>query len=184
MDSRVITFSASVENAFVEKVEHHNSTTPVEFNTTVDIVKKVYRRGAHSYSSTRHFGLTRSELAMERVDAFLSLLKIGYSKNPMYTYDNDLLPQEHKRALTASAKPEDTLTVVLKESYSNPEEAILVVTEYMGFGYEAEPAVRAAWIRAVNNDESPYQRVLDMAQYTFESKDADLLPRPEKGVSP
>lgn len=79
---------------------------------------------------------------------------------------------------------EQELSVSLKDEdeYSSPEEAILVLTEYLGLGYEAETAVRAAWIRGVNAGESPYQRAKDMAEYAYDSKDFDLLPLPEKGV--
>jgi hypothetical protein len=78
----------------------------------------------------------------------------------------------------------EELTVYLKEEheYSSPEEAIFALTEYLGFGYEAEPAIRAAWIRGVNAGESPYQRALNVAEYAFNSNDADLLPKIEKDV--
>lgn len=81
---------------------------------------------------------------------------------------------EHIQDLTVTLKGED--------EYSSPEEAILALTEYLGLGYEAEPAIRASWIRGVNLGESPYQRALNMAEYSFSSNDADLLPKPEKGV--
>lgn len=79
---------------------------------------------------------------------------------------------------------EQELSISLKDEdeYSSPEEAILALTEYLGLGYEAEPAVRAAWIRGVYAGESPYQRAKDMAEYGYDSKDFDLLPLPQKGV--
>jgi hypothetical protein len=79
---------------------------------------------------------------------------------------------------------EQELTVFLGEEddYSSPEEAILALTEYLGLGYESEPAIRAAWIRGVNSGESPYHRARSMAEYAYESSDSDLLPNPEKGV--
>jgi hypothetical protein len=80
---------------------------------------------------------------------------------------------------------EQELSVSLKDEdeYSSPEEAILALTEYLGFGYEAEPAVRAAWLRGVNAGESPYSRARNMAEYAHDSIDADLLPKFQKGVS-
>jgi hypothetical protein len=79
----------------------------------------------------------------------------------------------------------DELSVVLldESEYSSLEDIVLACTEFMGLGYEAEPAVRAAWIRGVNDGESAYHRVRNMAEYAYNSKDADLLPKPEKGVS-
>lgn len=69
-----------------------------------------------------------------------------------------------------------------EDDYDSPEQAILALTEYLGLGYEAEPAIRAAWIRGVNASESPYHRAKNMAEYAFDSNDSDLLPIPEKGV--
>ena len=94
-------------------------------------------------------------------------------------YDRDNVKNDVEDLYYASE-----LTVVLKDEdeYTSPENAILTLTEFSGLGYEAEPAFRAAWIRGINNDESPYQRALSMAEYAYESKDADLLPKPQKGA--
>lgn len=183
--SKIVTFSQRVENLLREKAEQHNTKVAKPFATTPEVLKVVYRRGATSFSLSQGQDMSRDAWALGRVDAFLTLLRTGNPENPKYTADNDLLPSAHVKSsgsLTASGDLSEHLVVELKDSYDSPEEAIFALTEYMGLGYEAEPAVRAAWIRAVKNEESPYQRALHMAQYTFDSKDADLLPKP-KGVS-
>ena len=63
-----------------------------------------------------------------------------------------------------------------EEDYSSPEEAILAMAEYSGFGYEAEHAVRASWLRAVRNGENPFKRASLLASLGYDSLDADLLP--------
>jgi len=47
----------------------------------------------------------------------------------------------------------------------------------LGFGYEAEHAVRAAWLRGVRNGDSPFKRASLLASLGYESLDADLLPK-------
>ncbi len=63
-----------------------------------------------------------------------------------------------------------------EEDYSSPEEAILAMAEYSGFGYEAEHAVRASWLRAVRNGEDPFKRASLLASLGYDSLDSDLLP--------
>ena len=63
-----------------------------------------------------------------------------------------------------------------EEDYSSPEEAILAMAEYSGFGYEAEHAIRASWLRAVRNGENPFKRASLLASLGYDSLDADLLP--------
>ncbi len=94
-------------------------------------------------------------------------------------YDRDNIKQDIDDIYYASE-----LTVSLKheDEYSSPEEAILTLTEFMGLGYEGESAIRAAWLRGVRSGFSPYKRALNVAQYTYKSKDADLLPAVEKDV--
>jgi len=50
------------------------------------------------------------------------------------------------------------------------------MTEYLGYGYEAEPAIRASWLRAVKNGEDPFLRASLLASLGAGSLDADLLP--------
>ena len=63
-----------------------------------------------------------------------------------------------------------------EEDYESPEEAILAMAEYSGYGYEAEHAIRASWLRAVRNGENPFKRASLLASLGTESLDADLLP--------
>jgi len=74
---------------------------------------------------------------------------------------------------------EQELTVELQdeEEYDSPEHAILSLAEFSGFGYEAEHAVRAAWLRGVRNNEDPFKRASNFAILGYESMDSDLLPR-------
>lgn len=75
------------------------------------------------------------------------------------------------------------LTVELgsKEDYFYPEDAILAMAEYSGFGYEVEPAIRASWLRGVRNGDDPFVRASLLASLGHESLDADLLPKIEEG---
>ena len=68
------------------------------------------------------------------------------------------------------------IDLLSEEDYSSPEEAILAMAEYSGFGYEAEHAVRASWLRAVRNGENPFKRASLLASLGYDSLDADLLP--------
>jgi hypothetical protein len=63
--------------------------------------------------------------------------------------------------------------------YDSPEQAILALTEFSGFGYEAEHSIRASWLRAVRNGENPFVRASLLASFGRKSVDADLLPRDE-----
>ncbi len=87
--------------------------------------------------------------------------------------------EEDLELLLASAEAEADLTVELKseEEYETPEYAIFAMTEYSGLGYEAEPAFRAAWLRAVRNNENPFKRAAVLAVMTYDSMDSDLLPK-------
>ena len=63
-----------------------------------------------------------------------------------------------------------------KEDYETVEDAIFAMTEYLGYGYEAEPAIRASWLRAVKNGEDPFLRASLLASLGKGSLDGDLLP--------
>jgi hypothetical protein len=67
-----------------------------------------------------------------------------------------------------------------EEDYESSEQAILAMAEYSGYGYEAEHAIRASWLRAVRNGEDPFKRASLLASLGKESLDADLLPDVEK----
>jgi hypothetical protein len=70
------------------------------------------------------------------------------------------------------------LNVELKnrEDYEYAEDAILAMTEYSGYGYEAEPAIRASWLRAVRNGDDPFLRAGMLAVMGQDSLDGNLLP--------
>lgn len=71
--------------------------------------------------------------------------------------------------------PEEVRLLSIDECVS-PEHAVTMLAEYSGMGYEAIPAFRATWIRAVQQGQDPYQRTLELASRTYDSPDADLLP--------
>lgn len=187
--SKAITFSDKIETSLKNKVAEHNEKADKSRRATLGMLKAVYRRGAGAFSTSHRPGMTRDQWAMGRVNAFLKLLRSGKPANPAYTTDNDLLPSGHpksSRGVKASAvddyAEELVVTLLDEDEYSSIEDAILILTEFSGLGYEAEPAIRAAWIRGVNAGESPYQRALNVAEYAHDSKDADLLPKSEKDV--
>lgn len=69
------------------------------------------------------------------------------------------------------------------EEYESPERAITALAESSEFSYDADVALRAAWLRGVKNDEDPYKRARNLAELGYESIDADLLPIIEKDLS-
>lgn len=84
--------------------------------------------------------------------------------------------------LLADAYAMSQLDIELKSSfddYESPEDVILDMCEFAGLGYEAEPAFRASWLRAVRNNEDPFTRIRHLATMTYDSLDADLLPKRE-----
>lgn len=187
--SKAVKFSDKTEASLKKKVEEHNEKAPKGRKATLGMLKAVYRRGAGAFSTSHRPSKSRDQWAMARVNAFLKLLKSGRPENPKYVSDNDLLPASHpksSRGLKADASDDysEELFVVLLDDPSvlSPEEFVLSVTEYLGLGYEAESAVRAVWMRAVNAGESPYSRLKSVAEYAFESNDADLLPKIMKEV--
>lgn len=64
-----------------------------------------------------------------------------------------------------------------EDAYDTPEHAIVALAEFSGLGYEAIPALRAAWLRAVNEDESGFDRARELAVSLYDGRDSDLLPR-------
>lgn len=185
-----ITFSKKTEDALRNKVTEHNQKAPEGRKATLGMLKAVYRRGSGAYSSSHRPGKTRDQWAMARVNAFLKLLRSGRPANPNYKQDNDLLPAKHPRSskgdnsIIASADEFDDsygLEVELldEHDYESPEHAIFALAELSGEGYEIIPALRAAWLRGVRDNESPFNRTAVLASALYESKDADLLPKLE-----
>lgn len=177
-----ITFSQKTESTLRSKVEEHNKKAPPGRKATLPMLKAVYRRGAGAYSSSHRPGKTRDQWALARVNAFLRLLRSGRPANPNYKQDNDLLPKAHPR----SSKGEASLAEVIEMAtstdlkneldYESPEHALIAFAELSGEGYEIIPALRAAWLRGVRDNESPFERAMVLASALYNSKDADLLP--------
>lgn len=91
--------------------------------------------------------------------------------------------KEELEVVMASVEANRELLVEVPEinNFDRPEDAILALTEFSGLGYEVEPAIRASWIRAVNRGDNPYVRAKHLAESTYKSLDADLLPVQEEG---
>lgn len=186
--SRKVVFSKATEATLSEKVKKHNEKAPAGRKASLGMLKAVYRRGAGAFSTSHRPGMNRNQWAMGRVNAFLKLLKSGKPTNSAYTSDNDLLPSGHpksSRGVKASGADfdyEEELSISIgdKEDYQYPEDAILAMTEFSGFGYEAEGAIRASWLRAVNAGGDPFRRASLLALHGELSLDADLLPSSEE----
>jgi starvation-inducible DNA-binding protein len=181
---RSITFSAKTEKALMNKVKEHNEGAKPGRKATMAQLKAVYRRGAGAFSSSHRPGKTRDQWAMARVNAYLKLLRSGSPSNPNYKQDNDLLPQAHPKStasIVATALAADELYIELRaqNEYETTEHAITEFAEYSGLGYEVIPALRAAWKRGVDNNESGFDRARELAVMTYDSEDADLLPQVE-----
>lgn len=189
---KTIVFSDKVETALRNKVKEHNEKATAGRKVSLGMLKAVYRRGAGAFSSSHRPGKTRDQWAMARVNAFLRLVSSGKPANANYKQDNDLLPKEHPRStkeasITAGAIARSELTIELRneEDYVTPEHALVAFAEFSGLGYEVIPAFRAAWIRAVENEEEPFNRAKELAINLYSSRDADLLPkqqRPQRAV--
>jgi hypothetical protein len=86
------------------------------------------------------------------------------------------IQSEQELAAQWSYQQELEASLGSEEDYDSPEQAILAMAEYSGYGYEAEHAIRASWLRAVRNGENPFKRASLLASLGTESLDADLLP--------
>jgi hypothetical protein len=185
--SKKIVFSDKVETALKNKVKEHNEKASDGRKATLPMLKAVYRRGAGAFSSSHRPGKTRDQWAMARVNAYLKLLRTGRPSNPNYKQDNDLRPAKHPKSsrgeastITASAAAIEELTVTLLEEheYYSPEHAIVAMAEYSGLGYDVIPALRAAWLRGVDEREDPFERAKALAVDCYDNdRDSDLLPR-------
>ena len=91
---------------------------------------------------------------------------------------NEIQSEQELAELAAQWSYQQELETYLgsEEDYESPEQAILAMAEYSGYGYEAEHAIRASWLRAVRNGENPFKRASLLASLGKESLDADLLP--------
>ena len=95
---------------------------------------------------------------------------------------NEIQSEQELAELAAQWSYQQELETYLgsEEDYESPEQAILAMAEYSGYGYEAEHAIRASWLRAVRNGENPFKRASLLASLGKESLDADLLPIAEE----
>ena len=91
---------------------------------------------------------------------------------------NEIQSEQELAELAAQWSYQQELETYLgsEEDYESPEQAILAMAEYSGYGYEAEHAIRASWLRGVRNGENPFKRASLLASLGYESLDADLLP--------
>jgi hypothetical protein len=182
--TKKIKFSSRTETALMNKVKEHNKNVKSGRTATLRMLKAVYRRGAGAFSSSHRPGKTRDQWAMARVNAYLRLLRTGRPANPNYKQDNDLLPKSHPKssnaatAITASAVAEDELLISLRDEtdYASSEDAIVAFAEFSGLGYEVIPAIKAAWLRGVRDDENPFNRAKELSIMLYDSRDSDLLP--------
>ncbi len=86
--------------ALTSKIREHNRAMsdlnkPEWTKASLGQLKNVYRRGAAAYSQSNNRSATRSQWAMGRVNAFLTLLEKGKPTNLRYLQDTDLLDDEH-----------------------------------------------------------------------------------------
>ena len=190
-----IKFSKKVEASLQDKADNHNKKygNTSSKKTSVRTLKAVYRRGAGAFSTSHRPDQNRNSWAMARVNAFLHLLRTGKPKNAKYTTDNDLLPASHPRSskrnassLTAAAyaidsavKQASTVKILSREEYVSDEHAIFSLAEFSDLSYEIIPSVRAAWLRATEAGEDPFERASNLAINLYNSPDADLLPKKE-----
>ncbi len=186
-----VNFSKKVEDSLSDKAKKHNEKASEGRKTSLKTLKAVYRRGAGAFSTSHRPDQNRNSWAMARVNAYLHLLKTGSPKNSAYTTDNDLLPASHPKsskkdaaALTAAAfdsylDEQLAMAPLLETNFSSPEHAIFSLAESSTLGYDAIPAIRAAWLRGVRDEESAFDRAKDLAVNLYESRDSDLLPSEE-----
>jgi hypothetical protein len=94
------------------------------------------------------------------------------------------LPKAHPKSSKAEASvlQHELLEVALKSAgeYGSPEHAIFSMAEYSSLGYDAIPALRGAWLRAVRDGDIPFELAYSLATKLYESRDADLLPKKRK----
>lgn len=156
------TFRASAAHTahLAELAARHNASLPQTHHVTYATVLAAYRRAARSMP----LGTTDlAARALHSAEQFCASIRVSPDPAP----------------ITAAASAPDALTVTLdpEASYQSPEHAVFAITEYAGLGYEALPAFRAAWLRAVRDYEPPFARAAALAIDPRNSRDYDLLPQ-------
>jgi len=114
--------------------------------------------------------------------------KCRFAVIPEGVVDKNAIEQHmmEKEEAISNLQYKDDLTYTIFETieeYESPEKAITTLAESSEFSYDADIALRAAWLRGVKNGDDPYQRARNLAELGYESNDADLLPIIEKGIS-
>lgn len=102
-----IEVSEEVESSLKEKIKEHNEKNPQDSQKAdLGMLKAVWRRGAGAYSvgTPGRRGMTRSQWAMGRVNAFLKILSGSAPSDKDYNQDNDLLPKGHPKHSEAMSK--------------------------------------------------------------------------------
>jgi hypothetical protein len=170
-----VKFSKAVESALAGKKAECGIDT-------LDALRAVYRRGAASYDASETNTLSRHQWAMARVEAFAALNEDVALVSSGYTADYDLLPWGHELSTRSDTDYSEELRVtpLAEDEYATQEEAIFSLAEFSGLGYETIPAIRAAWMRGIKNNENPFERAAVLASALYDSPDADLLPM--KGI--
>jgi hypothetical protein len=170
-----VKFSKRVEAALAQKQKECGIKA-------TDALRAVYRRGAASYDASETSSLSRHDWSMTRVDTFIALVQSPALVSSGYTADYDLLPWGHELSTRKNSNysAELTVTPLAEYEYVTQEEAIFSLAEFSGLGYETIPAIRAAWMRGIKNNENPYERAALLASALYDSPDADLLPK--KGI--
>lgn len=95
-----IEVTEEVEKTLKDKIEEHNKKNPQDSQKAdLGMLKAVWRRGAGAYSvgTPGRRGMTRSQWAMGRVNAFLRILGGSAPSDKDYKQDNDLLPKGHPK---------------------------------------------------------------------------------------
>lgn len=181
LGSKKVKFSKAVESTLAQKYKECSVALndDTEKLPPLDAFRLVYRRGAGSYDSADTGSLSRHDWAMARVNAFSTLIKDAALVSSAYTMDDDLLPVSHPRSSGEARNYSSELTVSLltEDEYESQEELVFALAEMSGLGYETIPAIRAAWVRAANNNENPFERAAVLASALYDSQDADLLPK-------
>jgi len=182
---RKILFSKDVDDALKTKISTHNEKATSSRKATFSAVRAVFRRGVHEHMSALSNTQDLNAAGMARVDVYLRLLSSASNTTAGDAKDSDLLPEGHPKAtraknpVTASMIADSELYVTLKNEseYTSTQDALIAMAEYSGLSYAAIPALKAAWTRAVKNNENPFKRAKNLSTLLYDSQDADLLPR-------
>ena len=158
--SRRLHFSSTTESQLVDLVRR-SKRGDFQRECSVSELKTVYYRGAASSKASD--SITIHETAMTRVLDHLKARSVS---------DIDL------QTLTAGAVSAQTnISIQDEDFYATPEHAIFAITAYAGLGFEVIPAFRATWLRAVRENDNPFERTRSLAVDLYSAHDADLLPK-------